>query len=95
VHNLLGKVAAMGPLVSLLKANIMREEFLRTNRDLLDTFGILAGGEQLLVRPLHRTQFRTAALGACSHDPDKMESLVPHLGLPCMTSALQCLAWMH
>jgi hypothetical protein len=50
VHNLLGKVSAMGPLVSLLKANIVREDFLRTNRDLLDTFGILARGEQLLVR---------------------------------------------
>jgi hypothetical protein len=49
VRNLLGKVSAMGPLVSLLKANIVREEFLRTNRDLLDTFGILARGEQLLV----------------------------------------------
>jgi hypothetical protein len=49
VHNLLGKVSAMGPLVSLLKAHIVREDFLRTNRDLLDTFGILARGEQLLV----------------------------------------------
>lgn len=39
----------MGPLVSLLKANHVREEFLRTNRDLLDTFAILARGEQLLV----------------------------------------------
>jgi hypothetical protein len=55
VVDLLGKVSAMGPLrgprlVSLLKAHIVREEFLRTNRDLLDTFGILARGEQLLVR---------------------------------------------
>jgi hypothetical protein len=49
VHALLGKVSAMGPLVSLLKAHIVREEFLHTNRDLLDTFGILARGEQLLV----------------------------------------------
>lgn len=50
VHSLLSKVAGMGPLVSLLKAHHVREEFLRTNRDLLDTFGILARGEQLLVR---------------------------------------------
>jgi hypothetical protein len=49
VHALLGKVSTMGPLVSLRKAHIVREEFLRTNRDLLDTFGILARGEQLLV----------------------------------------------
>lgn len=40
----------MGPLVSLLKAHNVREDFLRTNRDLLDTFGILARGELLLVR---------------------------------------------
>jgi hypothetical protein len=52
VHNLLGKVSAMGPLVSLIKAHIVREEFLRTNRNLLDTFGILARGVQLLVGPL-------------------------------------------
>jgi hypothetical protein len=50
VHSLLGKVSAMGPLVSLLKAHNVREDFLRTNRDLLDTFGILARGELLLVR---------------------------------------------
>jgi hypothetical protein len=53
VHSLLGKVSAMGPLVSLLKAHLVRDEFLRTNRDLLDTFGILAGGEQLLVSNVH------------------------------------------
>jgi hypothetical protein len=52
VHNLLSKVSAMGPLVSLIKAHIVREDFLRTNRDLQDTFGILARGEQLLVSPL-------------------------------------------
>ena len=56
VHALLGKVSAMGPLVSLLKANIVRAAFLRTNRDLLDTFGILARGEQLLVsQGVHRS----------------------------------------
>jgi hypothetical protein len=57
----------MGPLVSLLKAHIVREEFLRTNRDLLDTFGILARGEQLLVSNAgadgHIDRF-PAALGA-------------------------------
>lgn len=51
VHSLLSKVSAMGPLVSLVKAHHIREEFLRTNRDLLDMFGILARGEQLLVGP--------------------------------------------
>jgi hypothetical protein len=60
VHALLGKVSAMGPLVSLLKAHIVREEFLRTNRDLLDTFGILARGEQLLVsQGVHWTLLNT------------------------------------
>jgi hypothetical protein len=40
----------MGPLMSLLKANVVRGEFLRINRDITSTFGLLAAGEQLLVR---------------------------------------------
>jgi hypothetical protein len=36
--------------MSLLKANTVRTEFLRINRDITGTFGLLAAGEQLLVR---------------------------------------------
>lgn len=51
---LLAQVSRMGPLMSLLKAHIVREEFLRINRDITATFNILAAGEQLLVRPYSR-----------------------------------------
>lgn len=47
---LLARVSQMGPLMSLLKAHIVRSEFLRINRDITSVFGILASGEQLLVR---------------------------------------------
>jgi hypothetical protein len=71
VYDLLGKVSAMGPLVSLLKAHIVREEFLRTNRDLLDTFGILARGEQLLVslvqQSCHMIRSRRQHIYQCQH----------------------------
>jgi hypothetical protein len=49
VHALLLRVNKMSTLVALVKANQVREEFLRTNRDLISTFSILAQGEQLLV----------------------------------------------
>jgi len=42
---LLAQVSRMGPLMSLLKAHIVREEFLRINRDITATFNILAAGE--------------------------------------------------
>ena len=48
-QRLLVRVSNMGPLVSLLKAAMIREEFLRVNRDLTCAFNILAAGEQLLV----------------------------------------------
>jgi hypothetical protein len=70
VHALLGKVSAMGPLVSLLKANIVREEFLRTNRDLLDTFGILARGEQLLVSHLVHWSMQSTVVAPKDHPLD-------------------------
>lgn len=49
VRGLLLRVQKMSTLVALVKANQVREEFLRTNRDLISTFSILAQGEQLLV----------------------------------------------
>jgi hypothetical protein len=39
----------MGPLLSLMKAYSVRDEFLRVNKDIVNTFNILAAGEQLLV----------------------------------------------
>jgi hypothetical protein len=38
--------------MSLLKANAVRGEFLRINRDITTTFSLLAAGEQLLVRTI-------------------------------------------
>jgi hypothetical protein len=35
--------------MSLIKANVVRDEFLRINRDITSTFSLLAAGEQLLV----------------------------------------------
>jgi hypothetical protein len=49
-QRLLSDVARMGPLMSLIKANAVRDEFLRINRDITSTFSLLAAGEQLLVR---------------------------------------------
>jgi hypothetical protein len=49
-QSLLSEVARMGPLMSLIKANVVRDEFLRINRDITSTFSLLAAGEQLLVR---------------------------------------------
>jgi hypothetical protein len=51
---LLSEVARMGPLMSLIKANVVRDEFLRINRDITSTFSLLAAGEQLLVRSVGR-----------------------------------------
>jgi hypothetical protein len=39
----------MGPLLSLIRAYSVRDEFLRVNKDIVNTFAILAAGEQLLV----------------------------------------------
>ena len=39
----------MGPLVSLLRASWVREEFLQINRDLTNMVSILGSGEKLLV----------------------------------------------
>jgi hypothetical protein len=49
VHSLLVEVGNMSKLVALLKADRVRDDFLRTNRDLINIFIILAQGEQLLV----------------------------------------------
>lgn len=49
VHALLVQVGNMSTLVALIKADAVRDDFLRTNRDLINTFSILAQGEQLLV----------------------------------------------
>jgi hypothetical protein len=49
-HSLLQRVSGMGPLLSLIKAYSVRDEFLRVNKDIVNTFAILAAGEQLLVR---------------------------------------------
>lgn len=49
VYRLLLRVKNMSTLVALVKANNVRDEFQRTNRDLINTFNILAQGEQLLV----------------------------------------------
>lgn len=65
-QRLLGDVASMGPLMSLLKANAVRGEFLRINRDITGTFGLLAAGEQLLVR--------TQAGRAAATQPDLLEA---------------------
>jgi hypothetical protein len=48
-HGLLQRVSRMGPLLSLMKAYSVRDEFLRVNKDIVNTFNILAAGEQLLV----------------------------------------------
>jgi hypothetical protein len=53
VRGLLIEVSKMSTLVSLVKAAAVREDFLRTNRDLMNTFFILAQGEQLLVSTGH------------------------------------------
>lgn len=47
-EQLLRRVANMGPLVSLLSASWVREEFLQINRDLTNMFSILGSGEKLL-----------------------------------------------
>ena len=49
VHRLLVTVKNMSTLVALIRANAVCDDFLRTNRDLINTFSILAQGEQLLV----------------------------------------------
>jgi hypothetical protein len=49
VYGLLLKVKSMSTLVALVKAHHVRGEFQRTNRDVINTFNILAQGEQLLV----------------------------------------------
>jgi hypothetical protein len=49
IHALLVRVGNMSALVALVKAYAVRDDFLRTNRDLINTFSILAQGEQLLV----------------------------------------------
>lgn len=60
-HGLLQRVSHMGPLLSLIKAYSVRDEFLRVNKDIVNTFGILAAGEQLLVSPLPSAMPVTAA----------------------------------
>ena len=47
---LLQDVTRTGPLMALLTASMLREDFIRVNRDLMNTFHLLAAGEQLLVR---------------------------------------------
>jgi hypothetical protein len=49
IHALLVRVGNMSALVALIKAASVRDDFQRTNRDLINTFNILAHGEQLLV----------------------------------------------
>jgi hypothetical protein len=49
IHALLVRVGNMSTLVALIKAASVRDDFQRTNRDLINTFNILAQGEQLLV----------------------------------------------
>jgi hypothetical protein len=49
IHALLVRVGNMSALVALIKAASVRDDFQRTNRDLINTFNILAQGEQLLV----------------------------------------------
>jgi hypothetical protein len=65
VHALLLRVNKMSTLVALVKANQVREEFLRTNRDLISTFSILANGEQLLVRDSMGREYSTGACKPC------------------------------
>jgi hypothetical protein len=42
-------VASTGPLLSLLRAADVRQDFLRINRDLSNCFNILGAGEKLIV----------------------------------------------
>lgn len=49
VQKLLVQVSKMSTLVALIKADSVRDAFCRTSRDLVNTFQILAVGEQLLV----------------------------------------------
>ena len=62
-HELLRKSRMTGPLKSLLLARLMREEFLRANRDLCNAFSILCHGA-VLVRFCELTR-RSAVKGTC------------------------------
>jgi hypothetical protein len=48
-RDLLEKVCNTGPLEALLKATFVRDDFNRINRDLINTFQLLASIEKLLV----------------------------------------------
>lgn len=57
----------MGPLLSLVKAYSVRSQFLRVNKDIINTFNILASGEQLLVSAGQwMAQVCIACYGPCS-----------------------------
>ena len=66
-QSLLSEVARMGPLMSLIKANVVRDEFLRINRDITSTFSLLAAGEQLLVSCRSWAKAVSHVAAMCSH----------------------------
>lgn len=68
----------MGPLVQLLKAYALRGEFLCINRDIVNTFNLLAAGQQLTVCPgreegeQQATEAATASGGCCTSEQSGM-----------------------